>query len=54
MRAERLSRYNGVLLLLPLINAAYIAEFASPTFFGTGNVVLHPAAAGREPHGACQ
>ena len=38
---EKLARYAGILLLVLLINTAYIAAFASPTIFYMGNVVLH-------------
>jgi tetratricopeptide (TPR) repeat protein len=40
---ENLVRYAGVLLVLLLVNTAYIAAFASPTIFYMGNVVLHLA-----------
>ena len=43
MTRENLVRYSGVLLLLLLINTAYIAAFTSPTIFYMGNVVLHLA-----------
>ena len=33
MKHEKLVRYAGVLLVLLLINTAYIAAFASPTIF---------------------
>ena len=41
MNRERLVRFAGVLLLLLLLNTAYVAAFASPTIFYMGNVVLH-------------
>ena len=43
MKPEKLVRYAGILLVLLLINTAYIAAFASPTIFYMGNVVLHLA-----------
>ena len=43
MNRENLVRYAGVLLVLLLVNTAYIAAFASPTIFYMGNVVLHLA-----------
>jgi tetratricopeptide (TPR) repeat protein len=43
MKPGKLSRYAGILLVLLLINTAYIAAFASPTIFYMGNVVLHLA-----------
>jgi tetratricopeptide (TPR) repeat protein len=43
MKFEKLGRCAGVLLVLLLINTAYIAAFASPTIFYMGNVVLHLA-----------
>jgi tetratricopeptide (TPR) repeat protein len=43
MRLEKIRRYAGILLVLLLINTAYIAAFASPTIFYMGNVVLHLA-----------
>jgi tetratricopeptide (TPR) repeat protein len=43
MKPEKLGRYAGILLVLLLINTAYIAAFASPTIFYMGNVVLHLA-----------
>jgi tetratricopeptide (TPR) repeat protein len=41
MKHEKLVRFAGVLLVLLLINTAYIAAFASPTIFYMSNVVLH-------------
>ena len=41
MKQEGIRRYSAILLLLLLINTAYIAAFASPTIFYMGNVVLH-------------
>jgi tetratricopeptide (TPR) repeat protein len=41
MKLGKLGRYAGILLVLLLINTAYIAAFASPTIFYMGNVVLH-------------
>jgi tetratricopeptide (TPR) repeat protein len=41
MSREKLVRYAGILLVLLLVNTAYIAAFASPTIFYMGNVVLH-------------
>jgi len=38
---EKLVRYSGILLILLLLNTAYIAAFASPTIFYMCNVVLH-------------
>jgi tetratricopeptide (TPR) repeat protein len=38
---DKLVKYTGLLLLILLINTAYIAAFASPTIFYMGNVVLH-------------
>jgi tetratricopeptide (TPR) repeat protein len=43
MKPGKLGRYAGILLVLLLINTAYIAAFASPTIFYMGNVVLHLA-----------
>jgi len=43
MKPVKLGRYAGILLVLLLINTAYIAAFASPTIFYMGNVVLHLA-----------
>src|ERR1019366_7059352 len=43
MKLGKLGRYAGILLVLLLINTAYIAAFASPTIFYMGNVVLHLA-----------
>ena len=43
MKPEKLGRYAGILLLVLLINTAYIAAIASPTIFYMGNVVLHLA-----------
>jgi tetratricopeptide (TPR) repeat protein len=43
MRPGKFARYAGILLVLLLINTAYIAAFASPTVFYMGNVVLHLA-----------
>ena len=43
MTFHKLHRYAGILLLVLLINTAYIAAFASPTIFYMGNVVLHLA-----------
>ena len=43
MKPGKLGRYAGVLLVLLLVNTAYIAAFASPTIFYMGNVVLHLA-----------
>ena len=43
MKPDKLGRYAGVLLVLLLVNTAYIAAFASPTIFYMGNVVLHLA-----------
>ena len=43
MNRDSLGRYAGILLVLLLINTAYIAAFASPTVFYMGNVVLHLA-----------
>ncbi|HUE01272.1 MAG TPA: tetratricopeptide repeat protein [Bryobacteraceae bacterium] len=40
---QKLARYAGILLLVLLINTAYIAAFASPTIFYMGNAVLHLA-----------
>ena len=39
----KLARYAGVLLVLLLINTAYIAACASPTIFYMSNVLLHLA-----------
>lgn len=41
MTQGKLVRYSGTLLLVLLVNTAYIAAFASPTVFYMGNVVLH-------------
>ncbi len=41
MKHEKLVRFAGILLLLLLVNTAYVAAFASPTIFYMGNVVLH-------------
>ena len=41
MNREKLVLYSGALLVLLLLNTAYIAAFASPTIFYMGNVVLH-------------
>jgi hypothetical protein len=41
MKLGKLGRYAGILLVLLLLNTAYIAAFASPTIFYMGNVVLH-------------
>ncbi len=41
MKSSQPARFAGVLLVLLLINTAYIAAFASPTIFYMGNVVLH-------------
>jgi len=38
---EKAVRYSGILLVLLLINTAYIAAYASPTIFYMGNVLLH-------------
>lgn len=43
MTRERLVRCAGILLVLLLVNSAYIAAFPSPTIFYMGNVVLHLA-----------
>ncbi|HUE20125.1 MAG TPA: tetratricopeptide repeat protein [Bryobacteraceae bacterium] len=43
MRVGKLGRCAGILLVLLLVNTAYIAAFASPTIFYMGNVVLHLA-----------
>ena len=43
MTRDKLVKYAGLLLLILLINTAYIAAFASPTIFYMGNVVLHLA-----------
>jgi len=43
MKREKLGLSAGILLVLLLINTAYIAAFASPTIFYMGNVVLHLA-----------
>src|ERR1017187_4452575 len=43
MKLGKLGRYAGILLVLLLINTAYIAAVASPTIFYMGNVVLHLA-----------
>jgi len=40
---EKFDRPAGILLVLLLVNTAYIAAFASPTIFYMGNVVLHLA-----------
>ena len=41
MKPDRVVRYSGILLVLLLVNTAYITAFASPTIFYMGNVVLH-------------
>jgi tetratricopeptide (TPR) repeat protein len=43
MNRDKLVRWAGALLVLLLVNTAYIAAFASPTIFYMGNVVLHLA-----------
>ena len=43
MKSGKLGLYAGILLVLLLINTAYIAAFASPTIFYMGHVVLHLA-----------
>ena len=43
MRNSRMARYGVVLLVLLLVNTAYISAFASPTIFYMLNVVLHLA-----------
>ena len=43
MSVQKLRGFSGILLVLLLINTAYIAAFASPTIFYMGNVVLHLA-----------
>ena len=43
MSPEKFGRPAGILLVLLLVNTAYIAAFASPTISCMGNGVLHLA-----------